>query len=276
MKEDFLLVSKKPVIILRHAFFPSHDENYRDRILLIIPGWLSNIDRRIPLVEAYRKISSVIMFEPRGYGKSSGPRKRNIYKVNNFVDDLSAIIEHYKLKENQYYIFGSCVGAEIAYQYCIDKRGPRPKAIIASSTTAKNRTWWWFSLMRYVPFPIIWIIYKIVSAYFKIYMRKKNPEEEKNLDYSYKRFEDTDLYVQLKILVDLIHRYDIRGKEEEIGVPQLILYAEKDWFSKPEDALKLAQFHPDSKTISFADIHRFVTGNEEKIAEYSRKFIESF
>ncbi|MFW9853019.1 MAG: alpha/beta fold hydrolase, partial [Candidatus Thorarchaeota archaeon] len=231
MEEKYITVSEKPLINLRHCFFPTSKEEYKDRITVLIPGWLSDIDRRMPLVQAFQKISNIIMFEPRGFGKSSGPRKRGLYKPSCYADDLSAIVEYYQLKEDEYFIWGSCVGAEIAYQYCIKNKGPKPKAILAVSTASKHGTFWWFSLVNYLPYPIMWIAYKIYKIFFKIYLKKQSPEDTKNFDYSMKRFYELDFYIQVRILLEFIHRFDIRGEEEKIGVPQLIMYAENDWFS---------------------------------------------
>lgn len=275
MEENFITVSEKPLIVLRHCYFPTTNEEYKNKTTIMIPGWLSNIDRRIPLVRAFQEISNVIMFEPRGFGKSSGPRKRGLYKPNFYSDDLSAIIKHYQLKEDNFFIWGSCIGAEIAYQYCIENKGPKPKAILAVSTAAKHGTFWWFSLANYLPYPIIWIAYKIYKIAFKIYLKRQSPEDTKNFDYSMQRFYELDFYVQIRILLEFIHRFDIRGEEEKIGVPQLIMYAENDWFSKPEDSEKLSQFHSKSKLIKYSEAHRFIDGNEEDIVNNIEQYIQT-
>ena len=275
MEENYVTVLEKPLIILRHCYFPTIDEKYKNRTTILIPGWLSNIDRRMPLIRAFQKISNVIMFEPRGFGKSSGPRKRGLYKPTYYADDLNAIIKHYQLEENDFFIWGSCIGAEIAYKYCIENKGPKPKAILAISTTSKHNTFWWFSLVNFLPYPIMWVAYSIYKFFFKIYLKKRSPEDTKSFDYSIQRFYELDFYVQARILLEFIHRFDIRGEEEKIGVPQLIMYAENDWFSKPEDSEKLGQFHSKSKLIKYSEAHRFIDGSEEDIVNNIEQYIQS-
>ncbi|MHA1398478.1 MAG: alpha/beta fold hydrolase [Candidatus Heimdallarchaeaceae archaeon] len=275
MNEQFLTVSEKPLIKLRHVFLPSKNEKSTNPTILMIPGWLDNIDQRKPLVETFRKIADVIMFEPRGFGKSSSPKKRGLYTVNNLTKDLFAIIKHYNLENENFFLWGSCLGAQIAYQYCIENLGPKPKAIIAASPDSKNRTYWWFKLLKYAPYPILWLIYKVIVFFFKFYLKMKNPEEVKNLDYSAKKFEKLGLYVQLRLLIEAVDGFDIRGREHEIGVPQLVLYAENDWFTRPTNSEKLSTFHPKSRKIVFDDVHRFVVGNEERIVEETEKYIQT-
>ncbi len=275
MEEKYLTVSEKPLIVLRHSFFPTTNEEYKNRTILLIPGWLSSIDRRLPLVKAFQEISNVIMFEPRGFGKSSGPRKRGLYKPICYADDLSEIVKHYQLKEDEYFIWGSCVGAEIAYQYCIDNKGPKPKAILAVSTASKHYTFRWFSIVNYLPYPILWAAYKIYKIIFKMYLNKQSPEDIKNFDYSMERFYELDFYVQARIILEFIHKYDIRGKEDGIGVPQLIFYADKDWFSKPKESENLAQFHPKSKLVKYSKAHRFIDGNEDDIVNHINQYLQA-
>ena len=273
MKENYITVSEKPLISLRHCFFPVSNNDYKDRTILLIPGWLSSIDRRIPLIKEFQKIANVIVYDPRGFGKSSSPRKRGLYKPQSYADDISEIVDHYQLKESEYYIWGSCVGAEIAYQYCIDNKGPKPRAILAVSTASKHGTFKWFSLVNYLPYPILWVAYSIYKIIFKRYLKKRSPADIKNFDYSMERFYDLDFYVQARIILEFIHKYDIRGKEEKIGVPQMVFYAEKDWFSKPEESAKLASMHPKSKSIRYNEAHRFIDGNEEEIVDQINQYI---
>ena len=275
MEENYITVSEKPFISLRHCFFPTSNNDYKERTILLIPGWLSSIDGRMPLIKSFQKIANVIMFEPRGFGKSSGPKKRGLYKPNCYADDLSIIVKHYQLKEDEYFIWGSCIGAEIAYQYCTENKGPKPKAILAVSTASKHYTFWWFSIVNYLPYPIMWFAYKIYKILFKMYLKKQSPEDTKNFDYSMERFYELNLYVQIRILLEFIHQFDIRGKEENIGVPQIIFYAENDWFSKPEESEKLASIHPKSKSIQYSEAHRFIDGNEDDIVNHINQYLQT-
>ncbi|MHA1198432.1 MAG: alpha/beta fold hydrolase [Candidatus Heimdallarchaeaceae archaeon] len=275
MEYDFLQTSVKPIIKLRHKFFKVENQEHNDRILVMIPGFLDNIDSRMPLVEAFQQISNVIMYEPRGYGESSAPRRRRKYKVKHFVEDFAKLVAHYKLKDGEYYVWGSCVGSAIAYQYYLDNDGPKPSAIIAASPDAKFKTQWWFDIVNILPYPLVWLVYKLVKFVLKRYLGKKNPSDVKNIDYSVDRFNKLDLYVQMRILVELIHRYDIRGRENELDIPILVLSPKKDWFVEPENSKKMAEYHLKSKFICLGDAHRMIVDTEEAIAQFTTEFISS-
>jgi len=75
--------------------------------------------------------------------------------------------------------------------------------------------------------------------------------------------------------VELIHRFDIHGREEELDIPQLILIADKDWFTDPENSRKLASFHPKSEVVSFGDAHRIIVDNEDNIVKNIERFIKA-
>jgi len=272
---EFLQTSEKPLIKLRHKYFKAENIEYQKRTVVMIPGFLDNIDNRIPLVKAFQKICNVIMYEPRGYGYSVGPRKRRIYKVQYYVDDLAKLIEHYDLKDQEYYIWGSCVGSAIAFLYYMDRDGSKPKAIIAASPDAKFKTQWWFDVLNVLPYPFIWVAYKLTMFFLRRILRKKNPDDVKNVDYSIDRFNKLDLYIQMRILVEFIHKYDIRGREVELDLPILVLSPKKDWFVEPENSKKLANYHPKSKYISLGDAHRLIVDTEEKIVGYANEFFAS-
>jgi len=82
--------------------------------------------------------------------------------------------------------------------------------------------------------------------------------------------------MKLLLILNSLSIFSFNSKAVSSSFPCVINNEyDNDWFSKPEDSIKLAQFHPKSKTINFSDVHRFVTGNEEEIAKYSKEFIES-
>ena len=275
MEFEFLQVSEKPLINIRHRYFETTNPDYKTRTILMIPGFLDNIDNRMPLVKAFQEISNVIMYEPRGYGYSSAPRKRRRYKVKYYVEDLAKIINYYDLKDSNFYIWGSCVGSAIAYQHFIDHDKPHPRAIIAASPDAKFKTQWWFDVVNLLPYPLIWVAYKLVMFFLRRTLKKKNPDDVKNVDYSIDRFNKLDLYVQMRILVELVHRYDIRGRETELTLPCLVLTPKKDWFVDPENSKRMASYHPKSKYILLGEAHRMIVDTEETIKNHVDEFIAS-
>ncbi|MHA1686491.1 MAG: alpha/beta fold hydrolase [Candidatus Heimdallarchaeaceae archaeon] len=274
MTEKFLQVSDTPFIQLRHRFLTTKNPENKHRTIIIIPGWLGTIEERLPLAESFLRFANVIIYEPRGYGKSSAPHKRKIWKLEYFAQDLAKIIEYYRLKEGEFYIWGSCVGAAIAFQYYLSKLGPKPKALLLASPQDKFKTKWWFNLFKWAPYFLLVAIEKIVVFFLELYLKMKNPEEVKNVKYAVRRFTEADLYVQLRILIELIHEYDIRDQKENLDLPILVFSAQQDWFTLPENAKQFVTFHPQSMLIELGNSHRIIDGNEMEIGNYIATFIE--
>ncbi len=274
MEEKYITISEKPFIKLRHAFFECNEERYKNRVIVMIPGWLGNIEGILPLIEQLQKFANVISYDPRGHGKSSKPHKRGIYGPMIITEDFAKIIDHYELKESEFYVWGSCAGIEIGYLYYLEKLGPKPKAFLAASPDYKNNTKWWFNILKILPYPLLWLAFKTIFFILNVYLRIHNPSEQRNLKKSKGRIANMDLYPLFRFLFEFIHDYDIRGREEELDIPQIILYAEGDWFTKPENSMKLAQYHPDSEFVNMGDVHRVYAGNEDEVAKFVEKFIE--
>ncbi len=272
----FLDVSEQPPIQLRHAYFPttSEKEENKNRTIVMVPGWLDRIEKRTDLIEEFRKYSNVIFCEPRGFGESSAPHKHNIYTVKHLTDDLSKMIEQYHLKDKEFYMWGSCLGSAMAFIYCIDKKGPLPRAIIASGPVSKFKTPWWFNLVKGLPFFIIKIIEKIAIAGLKLYLRFKRPEETQNVDYAIKRFDESDLYVQIRILLEFIHKYDIRGQEEKLkDIPIKVFSAKADWFTEPEQSEIFARLNLLSELTILMGDHRIVRDRYQQVAQETKNFL---
>jgi pimeloyl-ACP methyl ester carboxylesterase len=274
MDEKYIMISEKPLIKLRHVFFECKEEQYKHRIIVMIPGWLGNIEGILPLIEHFQKFASVISYDPRGHGKSSKPHKRGLYRPSIISKEFAKIIEHYKLKESEFYVWGSCAGIEIGYLYLIEKLGPKPKAFLAASPDYKNNTKWWFNPLKILPYPLFWLFYKLFFFFLNVYLKFKNPSEQRTLQKSKARIMNMDLYPLFRFLFEFIHDYDIRGREEKLDVPQIILYAQGDWFTKPENSMKLVQYHPDSELVNMGDVHRVYAGREEEVAQHVKKFID--
>ncbi len=273
MHDNFIVVSEKPLIRIHHAFFPCKNEKYKDRIILIILGWLGNFEGIMPLVQQFQQFASIIVYEPRGHGKSNGPRKRGIYKPKFIIEELAKIIKHYDLKDSQFYLWGSCSGINIGYLYFLEKLGPKPIAFLAASPSAKNDTKWWFMLLRFLPWPLLWLAYKIIFFFLMLYLRIKSPNEMKNLKYSKDKFTKNDLYPLFRFLFEFFFGYDIRGREKELDVPQIIFYGEGDWFIKAEKSMKFVHYHPKSEIVNMGDVHRVYAGKEAKITKYVEDFV---
>ena len=94
MQEEFIKSFDDPEIYVHHRFFPSYEDKFQNRTIVIIPGWLDTIERRMPLVEEFRKIANIVIYEARGFGKSTGPKKRGFYTNQLLLDEFQIVLQY--------------------------------------------------------------------------------------------------------------------------------------------------------------------------------------
>ena len=275
MEENFIKVLDNPEIQIHHKYFPAFAEKFQKRTIVMLPGWLDTIERRMTLVEEFRKTANIIIYEARGFGKSTGPKKRGLYTNQNLLDEFQIILKHYNLKDEEFFIWGTSFSTSLILQYAIERRDPIPKALLVASPVPKFKTQWWFNVLNLMPFFMLKFFVKVVLFFLRRHLKKKQPDDESNIDYADQRFKEVNLFAQLRVLVESMHRFDIRGKESEIKQPMLIFTAEKDWFTDPEVSKSFAQYNSKSQVVSIGKTHRVVTTGEENIRMNVDKFLGS-
>ena len=274
MEEKYLIVSEEPLIQLRHAFFETSNVKYQDRIIVMIPGWLSSIEERMTIIESLRSISNIIIYEPRGFGKSTAPEKKGFYGIDDCTSDFVKIIELYNLQDREFFVWGSSYGSAIALQYSVKSLGPQPSAFILCSPESSCQTRWWIQMMQYLPKFFYAFLSRIVLLYINFSTRKKNPDDSHDISKTIKDIKERGIFVQIRIYFECLAKYNIEGLEHKIGSPLLIFIAQKDWFSKPENSKKLAEFHPDSRVITVGESHRSIVENPGVLTKHISDYIQ--
>jgi pimeloyl-ACP methyl ester carboxylesterase len=275
MEKDFIKVSDEPEINIHNKFFEALDDRFKNRTIVMIPGWLDTLERRMALVEEFRKIANIVIYEARGFGKSTGPRKRGLYTNPMLLDELQLVLQHHNLHDTDFFIWGTSFSTSLILQYSISTKEPVPKALLVASPVSKFKTQWWFDVLKIMPFFIVKFFVKVVLFFLRRHLKKKQPDDEDNIDYADQRFKEVNMYAQIRVLVEAMHQFDIRGKEKEIKQPMLIFTAEEDWFTDPDISKSFAQYNPKSKAVSLGKTHRVVTTGEAIIREHVTDFIES-
>ncbi len=274
MEEEFIQSSSEPEIFIHHRFFSALDKKNTTRTIVMIPGWLDTIERRMVLVQEFRKLANIMIYEARGFGKSTGPKRRGLYTNQLLLDELQKVLQHYNL-ENDFYMWGTSFSTSLILQYALEKKEPVPKALLVASPVTKFKTKWWFDILNLLPFFLLKIVVKIVLIFLRRYLKKKQPDDENNIDYADQRFKEVNLYAQIRVLLEAMHNFDIRGKENQIKQPMLIFTAETDWFTNPEISKTFAKLNPKSKIVSLGKTHRIVVAGEENISKHVRDFINT-
>jgi len=225
------------------------------------------------LIESFRQISNVIVYEPRGFNKLYSPEKRGCYGITQFTEDLALIIEKNKLKDRKFFIFGMSLGSAVALNYAVRKKGSQPKALFLNSPESKIQSRWYFKIVQLLPKFFYKFLTKIILYYYSFSIRRKNPENLETIQYSINRFKEIGFFVPVRIYLECLCQYDIRGLESEINTPILAFIAENNWFSDPENSKKIAQYHPQSDVIELGGTHRIHVGREEILTKNIENFI---
>jgi pimeloyl-ACP methyl ester carboxylesterase len=274
MDEKYLVVSNEPLIELRHMFFPVLDEKYIDRTIVMIIGWLDYIENRVDLIESFRNIANIIIYEPRGFGKSYVPEIKGLFSLEDFTYDFAKIIDFYQIKERDYYIWASSFGCSIALNYSIEEIGPQPKAFFLGSPEAKTQSRWWFHIVKHFPKFLYSITMRFVLFFLKPSIKRINPKDAQGISSTFQEFKGKGIYQKIRILFECLDKFDIRGREHEISSPMLAFIAKKDWYSNPENTKKLAAFNPKSKVICIGESHRTIVDNRSELTKHINEYIE--
>ena len=106
MQEKTLIVSEKPFIKIGNSFLETYSKKEHSLTSIFIPAWLDTPKERKPIIESLREVTNVITYEPRGFGDSSRPKVRGIYGLDDLLDELSKLIQHYNLKNEESILWG--------------------------------------------------------------------------------------------------------------------------------------------------------------------------
>jgi pimeloyl-ACP methyl ester carboxylesterase len=274
MDEKYLVVSEEPFIQLRHIFFTSLERKYENRTIIMIIGWLDYIERKRYLIESFRKIANIIIYEPRGFGKSTTIEKKGLYGIEECTKDFAKLINHYRLEDRNFYIWASSFGCSIALNYSVENIGPQPEAFFLVSPEAKTQSRWWFHIVKHFPRFLYPPTVKVILFFLNFFIRRKNPKDVQRVSDAVEEFKRTGFYCQIRVFFECLDRFDIRGSEEKIGAPMLVFIAKKDWFSDPENSIKLSKIHPNSEVICLGDSHRNIVEHKDELTKYIHEYIE--
>lgn len=274
MKTEYLTIKDGSVELkLRYCYLDTSNPHGKDKTVVLLPGYLGDIDERYPLAKSISKYFNVILYEPRGYGKSDAPRKKGIYTIEAYARELREVLRSFNLKDGEFAIWGSCLATAPMHYYAsyLEDNTPRPAAMIMASPAPKYREAGIFNYVGWMPNWLLIFFQKIVLTYL-YYTRNKN--ERKNIEFAKRRFAELDTWAQHRIAIETICKVDLDGKQEDIPFPLLILASTNDDFVDITETEKYLKRHPLSEQHFFEHPdHKFIEGKEDAIAEVIYEFL---
>ncbi len=271
MNESYLNLISDPDITLRIATFKNKQGRSDAKTVVIIPGFFGSIEERTILAAHLVEYFNVIIYEPRGFGKSTKKRLKWIYRIEDFAAEMREVFQLLELKDNEFVIFGSSLAVSFIHHYAAFLEGPKsePAALVMVSPAPKYRGGGILRTIQFVPYWLQTVITTIIFTYLRL---SRNKEEAGNLKYAETRFKELDPWVQFRIAVESVGYADFTGQERDIPVPVCVFSAEKDDFTNPEDAARYAHHEKSELVLVETDAHKFINGREKLISQRINEF----
>lgn len=270
----YITTNKNPEIKVRVANFPSEDEKYSSRSIVLIPGWLSGIDNYSALARELANFGKVTIYEPRGFGESITPHKKGLYSPEEYSRELALVLEALELEDKKFIIFGGCSGGFQAMDYFINGTGPKPKALALISPEEKVNTPFWLPVLGILPNFIMNFIQKLIIVFYDLYLRIRRTKESQNVSWATARMKVNDNWCIRRYVLEFTINYDIRNRQNEIDIPLVMFVGEEDYFVNPEVSKKFLH-NPDSEIKKIKTTHhRIQEGNEKELANKTNEFLE--
>lgn len=269
---EFLKTQSNPEIKLRYVFLRHQTSN---KTIVLFPGYLGSIEERFPLIKEFNKHFNVIIYEPRGYGGSSKPHKKGIYGINDYAYELKQVLEHFKLQDNKFAIFGSSLGT-VPMQYYgayLSEPKPEPAAMLMVSASSHFPGANFFNYIGWLPDWLIVCVQKLIVFPFLLLTRGK--ESRKDTKYAIKRMNELDGWVQRRIAIECIAKTNLKGKEQDNKYPLFLIASSDDAYSPPEVVKQYVRANPlnESKFINTGE-HKLIEGREPELVEYMCEFLQ--
>ena len=270
---DFVNTHTDPDVKIRVAKFPCTNEKYSKRNIIIVPGWLNAIDNLTTFGEEFQAYGNIFVYEPRGYGESLTPHKKGLFTVEKYNAELKIVIDHQKLKNNDFILVGSCSGAAMVFSYVLDGTGKKPSALVVLSPQENYKTPFWLPILGWIPTFFMSFIQKLIIVFYRFYVKIRSKKESENVTWAEERLKKNDAWCLRRYVLEFIISYDIIGRQKEIDIPILIFTAKKDYFVDPEKSKEFTH-HPDTEIFEIdVSMHRILEGNEKLIAEEVNKYL---
>ncbi|MCG3220685.1 MAG: alpha/beta fold hydrolase [Candidatus Heimdallarchaeota archaeon] len=275
MKEkiEFITTQKEPEFKIRLAKFPSLNEKYDHRNIIIIPGWLSAIDNFTPMAKALQNYSNVIIYEPRGFGKSITTHKKGYFNSEEYNLELSKVIEYLGLKNKEFIILGSCSGGSQSFTHYLDGEGSKPRALVIFHPQEFYNTPFFVPILGWFPTFFMTFVQKMIIVFYRFYLKIRRTGESATVTWAADRLKKNDDWSLRRYVIEFIVKYDIRDRQKEIDIPIQMIVAKKDHFVDPEKSKKFLH-HNDSEIIEIqTEMHRVHEKKEDEIAKSMNDFL---
>jgi pimeloyl-ACP methyl ester carboxylesterase len=242
-KEE-MIATNEQVTLRVITFYGPAKRNKPD--IVFVAGWVS-------LIEGWKEILSELTREYRVYyietreKISSQIKGRVKFDVDSVGNDVVEIIDYFGLKNNQYLLLGSSLGAT-AILDCYHKIPQKPKCLVLIGPNAEFRVplTWRIIVKSFYPG-----LYKLIKPSVKWYLRTFRL----NIDTDYEQYEkysralDAGDPWKLRPAVLALAKYQVWDILSTVTCPTLLIGASKDKLHEPENLKRIVEMMPNAHSV---------------------------
>ncbi|MFC2088252.1 alpha/beta fold hydrolase [Calditrichota bacterium] len=264
--EEMIAISEN--VSLRFITFkPAEKKN--NPAIVFVPGWVSQMIGWREVLLELTKDFTVYYLETRE--KISSVVKGNVrYSIEEMGKDIVEVINLLKLKEKEYLIFGSSLGATLILDCCrFLKRKPLALILVGPNAVFRvPRIWKAIVTVFYPP------LYNLLKPSVKWYLRNFRLDLES--DYAqYEKYSNTldvaDPW-KLKKAVLSVAKYEVWDLLKSIDIPTLIIGASKDKLHEPDNLRRIVSL---LKNQAYINLETNTKTHSKEMVYEMRKYIDS-
>lgn len=237
--------------------------------VLFIPGWISLMKGWQLVLREMTKDFNIIYAETREKISSQVLNTKD-FSVEAIADDLVQLVDTFKLKDNEYIMFGSSLGGTAileSYRY-LDKK---PLCFALLGPNAVYRTPWWGIILV----KLFWVrLYPGFKLFVKWYLRNFRLDIEHDLEQyeKYSNALDAADPRKLKPGALALAKYKVWDILADIDLPVLIVGATKDLLHEPENLVQMDKMLPNS---TWLDMGTNTRAHGPELVDEIRKYLKS-
>lgn len=267
VRDEMIDVSKN--VSLRVIAFTTHQKTSNPSVVFVA-GWVSQITAWQEVLLEMTREFNVFYLETREK-ISSRVKGRADFGIKEMGQDVIKLIKHLDLKNGEYILFGSSLGATTILDSCrLLPADPLFLVLIGPNAEFRVPKTWIFLITVFYP-PMYTLIKPVVKWYLKNF--RLNVKHDYAQYQKYSTALDSADPRKLKKAALALAKYKIWGFLEHVQYPALIIGASKDKLHEPENLKKIVRSLKNSTYVDLETNNR--THTKEVVVEI-KKYLSEF
>ena len=241
----------------------NYEEEGKGEPLVLLHGWKNDLEiwqPIVPFLSNYR----IVRLDLPGFGKSDLPPRA--WNVSDYAEFLNKFLE--KLNVSEIILVGHSFGGRIAIKFSVLYQKKAAKLILVDSGGIRLK-----SFRKFFAF----ILAKLGKVFWLLpFIGEKRDEIREKF---YKALKAKDYLEKSQILRETflkVIKEDLREESQQIKIPTLIIWGEKDFITLPKEGKILNRFIRNSRLEIIKDAtHWPFLEKEKEFLEILRRFLEN-